>query len=58
MKGTFIYLFLVSYDCMSLNGKWCSSGFVFSFVLVMFEYGCEISDVDSSSYDTCGSLKS
>jgi hypothetical protein len=43
---------------MSLNGKWCSSGFVFSFVLVMFEYGCEISDVDSSNYDTCGSLKS
>jgi hypothetical protein len=58
MKVMFLFSISISHDCMSLNGKWCHSSFVFSFVQVMFEYGCEIFGIDSSRFDICGSFKS
>jgi hypothetical protein len=51
MNVTFLFYFSISYDCMSLNGKWHCSHCIFSFVRVMFEYGFEIFCVDSLRFD-------
>jgi hypothetical protein len=41
MKVMFFVSFSISYDCMSLNGKWCSlvCEFGFIFAWVVFDYG-------------------